>query len=278
MSDSDMDDNLLDQELIDDLQNADDLLGELQKEEAAPPARTSKSTVRWRKRDIDENVLYARPRSHRNQSEEVGHDQIPNPPCDTADHGTNSEVAFAPETASKTISAAGTTKPTAFTTGIPCVLVSSSHYLQPVALWIMLLHTVVTGRGICGGEWLAAQETSYRSRSKVDEEGLELAVCGHGVLLAALNMFRGEIYAYPMFLQNQLVPKHDITFFCMDVACKYWPYLQRVCSDCPELQSLQNMRPFLSVLHAKAHDFKCEVGNNVKSQKVIKGKNNYIPE
>ncbi|XP_028452076.1 uncharacterized protein LOC114567259 isoform X4 [Perca flavescens] len=176
MSDSDMDDNLLDQELIDDLQNADDLLGELQKEEAAPPARTSKSTVRWRKRDIDENVLYARPRSHRNQSEEVGHDQIPNPPCDTADHGTNSEVAFAPETASKTISAvnvgttvqlsdaetayhvhsfvlnatsAGTTKPTAFTTGIPCVLVSSSHYLQPVALWIMLLHTVMPVQ-ICG--------------------------------------------------------------------------------------------------------------------------------
>ncbi|KAA8577367.1 hypothetical protein FQN60_004510, partial [Etheostoma spectabile] len=43
---------------------------------------------------------------------------------------------------------------------------------------------------------------------------------------------------------NQLAPKHDITFFCMDVACKYWPYLQRVCLDCPELQSLQNMRPF----------------------------------
>ncbi|XP_028456561.1 uncharacterized protein LOC114570425 isoform X3 [Perca flavescens] len=105
MSDSDMDDNLLDQELIDDLQNADDLLAELQKEEAAPPARTSKSTVRWRKRDIDENLLYARPRSHRNQSEEVGHDQTPNPPCNTADHVTNTEVAFAPDTASKTISA-----------------------------------------------------------------------------------------------------------------------------------------------------------------------------
>ncbi|KAA8577415.1 hypothetical protein FQN60_011464 [Etheostoma spectabile] len=27
---------------------------------------------------------------------------------------------------------------------------------------------------------------------------------------------------------NQLAPKHDITFFCMDVACKYWPTLQRV--------------------------------------------------
>ncbi|XP_078120447.1 uncharacterized protein LOC144526700 isoform X2 [Sander vitreus] len=26
----------------------------------------------------------------------------------------------------------------------------------------------VTGRGICGGEWLAARETSYRSRSKME--------------------------------------------------------------------------------------------------------------
>lgn len=69
-----------------------------------------------------------------------------------------------------------------------------------------------------------------------------------------------EIYAYPMFLQQLLAPRHDITFFCMDVVCKYWPYLQRVSTNCPELQPLQNMRPFLSVVHAKAHDFKCEVG------------------
>ncbi|XP_042577261.1 uncharacterized protein LOC122136760 [Cyprinus carpio] len=45
----------------------------------------------------------------------------------------------------------------------------------------------------------------------------------------------------------------------MDVTCKYWPYLQRVAKSCPELQHLLNMRPFLSVFHAKAHDFKCEV-------------------
>ncbi|XP_051253999.1 uncharacterized protein LOC127362373 [Dicentrarchus labrax] len=47
----------------------------------------------------------------------------------------------------------------------------------------------VTGRSNCGGEWSAARETSQRSSSKVDEEGLELAVCRHDVLLAALNMF-----------------------------------------------------------------------------------------
>ncbi|XP_034738953.1 uncharacterized protein LOC117951366 isoform X1 [Etheostoma cragini] len=548
----DLNDYLLDEKLTDDLQNADDLLAELQKEKAALPARTSTSNVRWRKRDIDGNVLFARPRSCRNQSEKAGDDHLPNPPCNTADHGPNS----ASETASKTISAEclvqdlqyslsvsddeiqeaavdqgaplasldwSTRKALFFDRwrakrpylvnsmlaqgnqatkicsqcGINCASVRcrdclpcpflcaecdiSRHnktyilhnrdamcagFFQPLpptscvvdnavthcvrllpiempvqicrcppkalrviqgksvalvtmngrydlnmpelscegcqATWtaevddliqsgywpatlnfatvyeedlfftfesmkmaspgmscqaflrmlekrtvrfgrtgklssdsfqksffewaavqyevdaickekqfscpactpamlavsvdgnrklyrfkstarseerpifdgvfiandedvtrfVDQVHTKtkhVTGKGICGGEWLAARETSCRSRSKVDEEGLELAVCRHGVLLSALNMFRGEIYAYPMFLQNQLAPKHDITFFCMDVACKYWPYLQRVCLDCPELQSLQNMRPFLSVLHAKAHDFKCEV-------------------
>ncbi|KAG1924835.1 hypothetical protein F2P79_025903 [Pimephales promelas] len=116
----------------------------------------------------------------------------------------------------------------------------------------------VSGRGVCGGEWSAARETSQRSASKVDEEGLELAVCRHGVLLSALNMYRGEIFAYPLYLQEKLASR-QITFFCMDVTCKYWPYRQRVVKSCPELQNLLNMKPFLSVFHAKAHDFKCEV-------------------
>ncbi|XP_067219639.1 uncharacterized protein [Chanodichthys erythropterus] len=116
----------------------------------------------------------------------------------------------------------------------------------------------VSGRGVCGGEWSAARETSQRSSSKIDEEGLELAVCRHGVFLGALNMFRGEIYAYPLYLQNKLANK-PISFFAMDVTCKYWPYLNKVAKSCPELQHLLSMKPFLSVFHAKAHDFKCEV-------------------
>ncbi|CAL8311064.1 unnamed protein product [Gadus morhua 'NCC'] len=71
-------------------------------------------------------------------------------------------------------------------------------------------------------------------------------------------MFRGEIYAYPLYLQNKLANK-PITFFAMDVTCKYWPYLNKVAKSCPELQHLLDMKPFLSVFHAKAHDFKCEV-------------------
>ncbi|XP_045897337.1 uncharacterized protein LOC123964349 [Micropterus dolomieu] len=71
-------------------------------------------------------------------------------------------------------------------------------------------------------------------------------------------MFRGEIYAYPLYLQNKLANK-SISFFAMDVTCKYWPYLHKVTKSCPELQHLLSMKPFLSVFHAKAHDFKCEV-------------------
>ena len=101
-----------------------------------------------------------------------------------------------------------------------------------------------------------------RSSSNLDEEGLELAVCRHGVLLSALNMYRGEIFAYPLYLQNQLASR-QIKFFCMDVACKYWPYLEKVSEKCPELQHLLKMTPFLSTFHAKSHDFKCEVNKRL---------------
>lgn len=74
MSDSELQDllmsvdNLADQrELIDDLERVDDLLGELQKEEAAAPVAPM-PTVRWKKRNSDGNLIHARPRSSRNQS------------------------------------------------------------------------------------------------------------------------------------------------------------------------------------------------------------------
>lgn len=105
---------------------------------------------------------------------------------------------------------------------------------------------------------MAARESSNKSASKVDEEGVEVAVCRHGILLKGLNMFRVEIFAYPLYLQKQLAP-HNIQFFCSDVVCKYWPYLQRIVGHSPELQDLLNMRPFLSIMHAKAHSWICEV-------------------
>ncbi|KAK0153141.1 hypothetical protein N1851_005188 [Merluccius polli] len=115
------------------------------------------------------------------------------------------------------------------------------------------------GRGTCGdSQWTAAWETSRRA-SKLDEEGMEVAVCCHGFLLKALNMYRGEIFAYPLFLQKELMPA-KAQFFAMDVACKYWPYLEKAASVLPALQELTKMKPFLSVMHAHAPATKCEVG------------------
>ncbi|XP_034082874.1 uncharacterized protein LOC117553162 isoform X1 [Gymnodraco acuticeps] len=120
--------------------------------------------------------------------------------------------------------------------------------------------TIKSGRDVCGpATFTACRETSHKSRAKVDEEGLQIAVCRHGILLQGLNHYRGEIYAYPMFLQKELAEVANATFFCMDVACRYWPYLEKMAAKLPELQPLTEIKPFLSVMHAKAHTGKCEV-------------------
>ncbi|XP_076852107.1 uncharacterized protein LOC143504700 [Brachyhypopomus gauderio] len=84
-------------------------------------------------------------------------------------------------------------------------------------------------------------------------------VCRLGILLKALNMFRGEIFAYPLFLQKELHAATNAHFYCTDIACRYWPYLEKVAISMPELGSLLQMSPFLSVMHAKAHSTKCEI-------------------
>ncbi len=43
------------------------------------------------------------------------------------------------------------------------------------------------------------QRTSQKSRAKVDEEGLEIAVCRHGILLQGLNHYRGEYMPTQLF-------------------------------------------------------------------------------
>ena len=92
----------------------------------------------------------------------------------------------------------------------------------------------------------------------MDEEGMEVAVCCHGFLLKALNMYRAGIFAYPLYLQKELMPVKP-QFFSMDVACKYWPSLVKAATVLPALKELTKMKPFLSVLHARAHANKCEL-------------------
>ncbi|RXN13571.1 hypothetical protein ROHU_009610 [Labeo rohita] len=136
----------------------------------------------------------------------------------------------------------------------------------------MLEHrSVQAGRAnesaVCGtAKFTAGREMSKKSGAQIDEEGIQVAVCRHGFLLRGLNHYRGEIFAYPMFLQREMSKKANVTFFCMDVTCRYWPYLNKVAEGLPELLPLTEMRPFLSVMHAKAHTAKCEVRWGGRSQ------------
>ncbi|XP_077099997.1 uncharacterized protein LOC143750701 [Siphateles boraxobius] len=69
-----------------------------------------------------------------------------------------------------------------------------------------------------------------------------------------------------MFLQKELAQAANAKKFCMDIACRYWPYLEKMAEKLPELQPLTMMKPFLSVMHAKAHTGKCEVRWGGRSQ------------
>ncbi len=75
----------------------------------------------------------------------------------------------------------------------------------------------------------------------------------------ALNHFRSEIYAYPLTLIHEVASRQQVIFFCMDVTCKFVPYLHKVITACPEDVHLMDLKPLLSIMHAKAHEVKCEV-------------------
>ncbi|KAJ8364097.1 hypothetical protein SKAU_G00129280 [Synaphobranchus kaupii] len=102
------------------------------------------------------------------------------------------------------------------------------------------------GKGQCGTTaWAAAREASQKTSSRTDEEGIEIAVCRDGFLLRGLNMFWGEVFAYPLYLQKDLAKQHNISFFCTDQMCRYWPYLERVVGQFKDLGNLLSMKPVL---------------------------------
>ncbi|KAJ7997182.1 hypothetical protein DPEC_G00226300 [Dallia pectoralis] len=75
---------------------------------------------------------------------------------------------------------------------------------------------ITAGRAMCGeSHWTAARETSMRA-NKLDEEGVEVAVCRHGFL----KEFQGA------------------AFLAMDVTCRYVPNLEKVSEALTHLQPL----------------------------------------
>ncbi len=101
---------------------------------------------------------------------------------------------------------------------------------------------------------MEAASNVARRKAQLDETGLYLSSCRHQVTQKALNMYQGEIYAYPLILQHHFLTPTPVMFFWQDVICKYWPWLERVNEELANA-----MKPALSVMHGKGHAWHCEV-------------------
>lgn len=67
-------------------------------------------------------------------------------------------------------------------------------------------------------------------------------------------MFYGEVYGYPHYLQKKHLKPRNVLFFYLDIMCKFWPWLKR---NDPDMTT--TMKPALSVMHAKANSWSCQV-------------------
>lgn len=71
----------------------------------------------------------------------------------------------------------------------------------------------------------------------------------------AINMMYGEVYGYAHYMQQNYFIPRNVKFLWYDVVCKYWPWLKKQNKEVSE-----KMKPALSVMHAKAHAWYCQVG------------------
>ncbi|XP_043225461.1 uncharacterized protein LOC122383261 isoform X2 [Amphibalanus amphitrite] len=109
----------------------------------------------------------------------------------------------------------------------------------------------------CGvSTWAAGRnKTSLPSKRSQDETGLSVATCRHSMVLGAINMYRGEIFAYCHFLHMQF---RNLAFMASDVACQYWPWAQRLANRLLQFD-VGDTQPFLSVMHATGHAYYCQI-------------------
>lgn len=109
-------------------------------------------------------------------------------------------------------------------------------------------------KSACGDtQWKAAANT-VRKKRNLDETGLEIIGCRHSIAQASVNMFYGEIYGYAHYLRKVLLVPRKVKFIWYDVICKFWPWLLK-----QDPTTASTMKPALSVMHAKAHSWTCQV-------------------
>lgn len=78
--------------------------------------------------------------------------------------------------------------------------------------------------------------------------------CRHGLAQWAVNMFQGELFGYANYIHLKKMIPAGVNFFWEDVVCKYWKWAKKAGG-----LNGSSMKPALSVMHAKAHNWTCQV-------------------
>lgn len=94
---------------------------------------------------------------------------------------------------------------------------------------------------------LQNQEANHLGKN-LEETGLVVGCCKHAIMLKALNMHQGEIYAYPLTLQWVISQDYStMKFICQDAICKYFPWMMKVLDkpiNIPGIDALDNASHF----------------------------------
>lgn len=116
------------------------------------------------------------------------------------------------------------------------------------------------GHDTCGSSTFKAGQSAASSNHKgLDETGLLCQCCRHGVVLRCANLKKGENYRVVHYMHNFAFEK-NVRFFCYDIVCRYWDFAKKVGESFPQCKDMtENMRPFLSRFHGKAHGWDCQV-------------------
>lgn len=132
---------------------------------------------------------------------------------------------------------------------------------------------------MCGTtRWKAAKAAS-KSMPNLDETGIVIGGCRHVIAQKAVNMFTGEMYVcqnyflcigiisnngflnsygYSHYLHEKVFAPQGVQWLWQDVVCQYWPWAERKSPLFPQSRAM-DMQPALSVMHAKAHSWHCQV-------------------
>ncbi len=111
---------------------------------------------------------------------------------------------------------------------------------------------------MCGGTVWRAAKAHAGPRANQDQTGLEVTGCRHALAQKACNMYSGEQYGYPHFLHYFFLLPMGVKVLWQDVICRYWTWAKKKLMF---KDAVEKMDPALSVMHAKAHSWDCQVGD-----------------